>query len=755
MAEVTLGTSQRTVLSDGKAKDTQESFDLQSWQGLTKILQVARDALTTEEYAEFRDVVLQYAQSKGDAELKKKIDAIIRSFHHNADTKKSESAHESHERLNAHKKQSSAGEKKGHTQESHKKKQERSSETHTKEPAKKHTSRDTKQPQEHTPSEQQAVQKSVQSVPVPENLPVGSVVEESAKKERPASVGIPSKESGKEEVAHRDVPIESQERTGETAPAPQTETPKKQPQQESSGQYKSIDEHKARIAEIKHKINERVGNPVTLIDNGNPLGKQYMMALLEAMRATAGGQTGSLDEKMRTLESIYAELIDYLDHQTTEEEAAMEEKKESEEKITQTAEVKRAAPEADNVKEISQEQKKSENEQIDKTNKVNIEQTVSKREVPKEAPQKQKISREHSISTTRLGPDVSNDSTVPVTEKQEEAEVPRPQQPETISPKVSTAEKLSAPDIPEQKKTEAFKTQSAPPKPFVRAAKQKPSFPGPAKIQIKKTDIQQQGKENVETPEPLEKKASPQETQPKAEESQDYLKGPIVRRPQTPTEPEMPESQQKETYPKRNTSIVQPREEVLDVPTPPKVTGVSWKPSSAAPNTSEVDTVAKPVQQAPNNRKPTENLASSFNPSPISSKDGELSEALDKEENIRNVTDMVDKVTVAQSELNSTEVTEGLEQLLDEWSLFKHSGLLGLGPGGKEHPLYTQLSVLPMSDIMAEKWDGATREKTRVLKDYINAWRNEQGIAYDQNETFEHYLRRVVQRVLKRQNVSI
>ena len=112
------------------------------------------------------------------------------------------------------------------------------------------------------------------------------------------------------------------------------------------------------------------------------------------------------------------------------------------------------------------------------------------------------------------------------------------------------------------------------------------------------------------------------------------------------------------------------------------------------------------------------------------------------------------KTTVQQSELASPEINKALHDLLDEWPLFAGSGLFGIGPGGMEHPLYKKLSMLSMGEIMAGRWDKADPKIIKVLKEYVNAWRHEQGVAYTINETFEHYLRRVVQRILKRQKMG-
>jgi len=98
--------------------------------------------------------------------------------------------------------------------------------------------------------------------------------------------------------------------------------------------------------------------------------------------------------------------------------------------------------------------------------------------------------------------------------------------------------------------------------------------------------------------------------------------------------------------------------------------------------------------------------------------------------------------------LDAPEVTEGLEQLLSEWKLFKGSGFLGGGPGGKNHPLYKKLENLPMVAVVSGRFEGATPEIKQRLTDYMNGWRYEHGIVHEMGETFEHYLRRVILHII-------
>ncbi len=113
------------------------------------------------------------------------------------------------------------------------------------------------------------------------------------------------------------------------------------------------------------------------------------------------------------------------------------------------------------------------------------------------------------------------------------------------------------------------------------------------------------------------------------------------------------------------------------------------------------------------------------------------------------------EVVVMQAELVSEEITTSLHSLLHDWVIFAGSGFFGTGPSGAEHPLYRKLSVLSMGEVVAGRWENSDPKITKTIKEYVDAWRHEQGIAYTTNETFEHYLRRVIQRILKRQSQKV
>jgi hypothetical protein len=63
-----------------------------------------------------------------------------------------------------------------------------------------------------------------------------------------------------------------------------------------------------RIKEIKRIVNEKVGNPVNLIDSHNEIGREYMNALLDAMKKTSGGGVGGASEAMDRLEKAFKEV---------------------------------------------------------------------------------------------------------------------------------------------------------------------------------------------------------------------------------------------------------------------------------------------------------------------------------------------------------------------------------------------------------------------------------------------------------------
>jgi len=63
-----------------------------------------------------------------------------------------------------------------------------------------------------------------------------------------------------------------------------------------------------RIREIKSDINNKVGNPVNLIEIDNTIGRDYMTSLLEAMKQLNGGTEEEITKSMQRLEVVYEEV---------------------------------------------------------------------------------------------------------------------------------------------------------------------------------------------------------------------------------------------------------------------------------------------------------------------------------------------------------------------------------------------------------------------------------------------------------------
>ena len=64
-------------------------------------------------------------------------------------------------------------------------------------------------------------------------------------------------------------------------------------------------DHMARVQEIKREVIGLVGNPVNLVDINNEVGKQYMTALLDAMKRINGGTKAQVTEAMQNLETAF------------------------------------------------------------------------------------------------------------------------------------------------------------------------------------------------------------------------------------------------------------------------------------------------------------------------------------------------------------------------------------------------------------------------------------------------------------------
>lgn len=72
-----------------------------------------------------------------------------------------------------------------------------------------------------------------------------------------------------------------------------------------------------RIRLIKSDVNDRVGNPVNLVNMNKALGSEYMSALLEAMKLLSSATDGESDRAMDRLEAAYLGVKDFLTRNET------------------------------------------------------------------------------------------------------------------------------------------------------------------------------------------------------------------------------------------------------------------------------------------------------------------------------------------------------------------------------------------------------------------------------------------------------
>jgi len=68
---------------------------------------------------------------------------------------------------------------------------------------------------------------------------------------------------------------------------------------------KNVENPMVRIKEIKRAVNEKVGNPISLIDTHEKIGREYMNALLAAMKTSNGGSAAEVASAMKRLEQVF------------------------------------------------------------------------------------------------------------------------------------------------------------------------------------------------------------------------------------------------------------------------------------------------------------------------------------------------------------------------------------------------------------------------------------------------------------------
>jgi hypothetical protein len=105
-----------------------------------------------------------------------------------------------------------------------------------------------------------------------------------------------------------------------SAPAP---APEPEPIPVSTGPSDGL----KRIREIKSLVNEKIGNPVNLVDIDNTVGREYMAAMLDAMKQVSAG--GAAVSAMKRLEETYLIVEKTIaDHENGAEKVAVPDAKE-------------------------------------------------------------------------------------------------------------------------------------------------------------------------------------------------------------------------------------------------------------------------------------------------------------------------------------------------------------------------------------------------------------------------------------------
>jgi hypothetical protein len=557
------------------AEVTQRTFDLHSWKGLTEVLQIARNSrLSRADYAHFRDLVLSYAQEGGDQGKKIHIEKILSTLETLPDPKNAEAiVPTSTSRpitTNGRRIVPTFGVRKlevGQT-----------------------TSRPPLPPRE-----------QAQHTAVTHEISEPKVVAEKAPSESDTKLE-------KEEVTSVTTSTHvSEEVSGEAIPVP---TP---PAVKVESEVKSLEEYRARIMEVKRQVNARVGNPVTLIDAGNQLGRTYMNALLNAMKATNPGSTMNIVGAMKDLEVAYDAVVAHVEGRIPS--AAV------------PAEVHSTKDES-----VSNEPPHTSTPHTD--SEASGAEKIEDTETPVVNTGAERVETEHAILSTNKENSV---------ERREEKPVEKPT--ETVVPPTPTRARI--PSLADIERTQVPKSTDA--------------------------------------------------SSPVAEEKKPGFSLSALTRPKA-TEREVTKSSQ--------------------TPLPVPASSGDQKPSVASDVRRPVLTGGRHIPASP----------------------------------VVEVSKMMPpKPDALLGNLVTPEITQSLGQLLHEWNLFASSGLFGTGPGGFEHPLYKKLSEVKMEEVVLGRWDGAQPKVTSAIRDYIDAWRHEQGVAYNPTETFEHYLRRVVDRILKRQ----
>jgi hypothetical protein len=417
-----------------------------------------------------------------------------------------------------------------------------------------------------------------------------------------------------------------------------------------------------RIREIKSLVNQQVGNPVNLVDINNEVGREYMGALLDAMKKINSG--ASAVSAMQRLETAFES-------------------------------VKRAIADHD---------------------AGGGQPPVTPVPLPTPPPPVQP-----AIPTP-----------------------PAPSPVETAQPSVVAEPAIETPPVPQP---------VPPPPPKPEPVQSKPIPPPPKPEPVPPKPIPPPEPKPVPPPPPP---APPPPPQPTPQ--------PVVTPPPAPPEP----APEKELKPEPMPVPTPPPTKEFSHPQPASETELEPQKKEEPEPGLEATTHPEPKPEVENRRVPLQEI-----PNLADKKDGHHDEddarwskssLPHNGEQIAKVSSLADTLADKKQQTKAStpapekaqsgdpfytpEIDEGLNQLLSEWSLFKKSGLFGTGPKGREHPLFKKIAGLQIPLLLAGRFEGATQEIKQSITDYMNGWRYEQGIIYNQGETFERYLRRVIKHIL-------
>jgi hypothetical protein len=470
----------------------------------------------------------------------------------------------------------------------------------------------------------------------------------------------------------------------------------------------------ARIREIKASVNQKVGNPVNLVDIDNNLGREYMNALLEAMKKLSAGSIGELKNSMAKLEDAYLRV----EKAIASHEGGADPEAPSNPVAESSVPVKPPEPIE------SREEVKAEDKAVDPKNTAPVSGPFNA------TPTTQKPSP--AVTPVASSP-------APVTPPPVKAPEPAPPPPRPTPPPVNVTP-TPVPPTPV--------TPAPAPKPTPPPVPMPPPQPTPPKPEpVTSPNLPQPKPSPVETTKPNSQVEPGPPSQSPSQPTVSVPVKPLVRvaPPTPPVRSQATAAPTPEPAPQPPTPAPAPAPRI---PTSPATEGEpSQNPQAPITPPGELRSVSVPKETIKVDTFPKETPRVDTSPNTPS-----FTSLSDDPTKLRTPEDLPLASSTDTAEdgdpLYTTDVENGLDQLLSDWSLFKSSGLFGTGPKGKEHPLFKKIANLQIPLLLAGRFDGSTQEIKQSITDYMNGWRYEQGIIYEQGEVFEHYLRRVIRHIL-------